>query len=59
MLRQTKKQKENFKPFTGRLPLSVWEKISEIADRNKRSTTAQIEWILEKYLKEVEEDDSQ
>ena len=59
MLRQTKRQKERFKPFTGRLPLSLWEKISEIADKNKRSTTAQVEWILEKYLEEVEEDEVQ
>lgn len=53
-----KRQKERFKPFTGRLPEKLWEKISEIADKNKRSTTAQIEWILEKYLEQVEEDDS-
>ena len=59
MLRQTKRQKEKFKPFTGRLPEKLWERIAEIADRNKRSTTAQIEWILEKYLKEVEENDGQ
>lgn len=54
-----KRQKERFKPFTGRLPEKLWEKISEIADKNKRSTTAQVEWILEKYLEEIAENENQ
>jgi hypothetical protein len=40
--------------FTLRLQDINFDKISFIAEKNKRSTTMQIEWIIEKYIEEYE-----
>jgi len=40
--------------FTLRLQDKNFEKISIIAEKHKRSTTMQIEWLIEKYIEEYE-----
>lgn len=42
--------------FTLRISEEVFDKIKEEADDNKRSTSAHIEYILEQYIKQKEED---
>lgn len=45
----------NKKVFTFRLQEENFKKIKYIADKNKRSTAIQIEYLLEKYIEEYEE----
>ena len=61
MLTQQQKTKEKkFRVFTARLPETLWDELKELAEKNKRSTTGQIEFILENYLKElIAENESQ
>jgi hypothetical protein len=43
-----------FTPFSLRVDEELLEKIKDIAKSNKRSTNKEIEFILEKYIKENE-----
>lgn len=43
-----------------RLPIPLWDELKKIAEKNKRSVTAQIEVILENYLEQyIAENESQ
>ena len=42
--------------FTLRLREDIHDKIKLIAEENRRSLTMQIEYVLEKYIKEYEND---
>ena len=54
MLTKEQKTKEKkFRAFTARLPETLWDELKQLAEKNKRSTTGQIEFILEKYLQEL------
>lgn len=42
------------KQFTLRLPEDTYQKVSEIAEKEKRSLTLQIEYIVERFIAEYE-----
>lgn len=38
-----------------RIPEELWEKLKEIAEKEKRSMNSQLIYIIEKYIKEKEQ----
>jgi len=52
MPKQAIKPKQTLRAFTARLPAPLWDELKKIAEKNKRSTTGQIEFILENYLEQ-------
>lgn len=50
MPKQAIRSKQTFRSFTARLPGTLWDDLKKIAEKNKRSTTGQIEFILQNYL---------
>lgn len=46
------------KRFTLRIAESIFEEVKSLAETNKRSVAKQIEYMLEKYLNELNEDNN-
>jgi len=44
--------KQMIRSVNARLPIPLWDELKKIAEKNKRSVTAQIEVILENYLEQ-------
>lgn len=44
--------RENVTQFTMRVDTQLWEKVKKIAEDNKRSAAKQVEFILDKFVKE-------
>jgi len=45
-----------YPPFSVRIPEELLDKIKKLAIMNKRSANKQVEYILEKYVAEYEEE---
>lgn len=46
------------KRFTLRIDEKIFDKIKESADRNKRSIAKEIEYLLERYIEQLEKEKS-
>lgn len=46
---------DNRTQFTMRINTEIWDKIKVLAVNNKRSAVKEVEFILENYLKSLEE----
>jgi hypothetical protein len=44
------------KRFTLRMDQGVFDAVERLAKKNKRTTASQIEYILERYLREIDDD---